>query len=229
MFALCAILFNVVGIANALPPPHIEIVFEVKMGGMKLGQGVDRITHDSKSYSITSQTIPKGLASLFLDEVIRKSEGEIVAKGLTPSAFSEIGNKKKGDSSALFDWSNKVVTLKTTQFETVVPFKERAADQAILPYLNAFRENIINNEIIYVTDGRRIKRYQYERLQDDTLTTSLGKLKVAHFRKVVADDKERQFEFWLAHDHHLLPVKLMFVDKKGRTIESNVLKLEIKP
>jgi hypothetical protein len=40
-------------------------------------------------------------------------------------------------------------------------------------------------------------------------------------------DTDRQFEFWLSYDHHLLPVKIRFVDKKGNVIESTVQALAI--
>ena len=62
-------------LTNAAPPDSVKIMFEVKMGELKIGQGIDALQHDSKSYTLTSKIIPKGLASLFLDEVERQSRG----------------------------------------------------------------------------------------------------------------------------------------------------------
>ena len=80
---------------------------------------------------------------------------------------------------------------------------------------------------IYITDGRRLKLYQYERKDDDVINTAIGALEVAHFKKVVDNDTDRQFEFWLSHQHNSLPVKIRFIDKKGNVIESTVQTLTI--
>ncbi|MDA0237872.1 MAG: DUF3108 domain-containing protein [Proteobacteria bacterium] len=208
--------------AQAAPPPTVRIVFEVTMGSLKIGRGIDTLQHDSGSYTLTSQIIPKGLASLYLDEIKRKSRGLVSAAGLTPKYFSEEGNKKKGRSEANFDWEKQEVTLVTQDGQQTLPLIAESADQATLPYLFAFKKKLPMKSSIYITDGRRFKLYQYERRDDDVIKTAIGALKVAHFKKVVDNDIDQQFEFWLSHQHDLLPIKIRFVDKKGNVIESTV-------
>ena len=219
--------FGLINIAQAAPPQNIKIVFEVTMGELKIGQGIDSLQHDSISYTLTSQIIPKGLASLFLDKIERTSKGLIAKTGLVPKYFSEQGNKKKGSSEANFDWEKEQITLVTKDGQQTLPLIAESGDQATLPYLFAFKKKLPNKSSIYITDGRRFKLYQYERKDDGVINTKVGALKVAHFKKVVDNDNGRQFEFWLSHKHDLLPVKIRFVDKKGNVIESTVQTLTI--
>lgn len=209
-------------LTNAAPPDSVKIMFEVKMGELKIGQGIDVLQHDSKSYTLTSKIIPKGLASLFLDEVERQSRGSTSETGLTPDHFIETGNKKKGTSEAHFDWGNNVLTLITRDGQQTVPLPDRSIDQATLPYVFSFKDSLPEESTLDITDGRRLKKYAYKRKEDQTIATPIGVLETAHYRKIVNADTDRQFEFWLSYDHHLLPVKIRFVDKKGNVIESTV-------
>lgn len=211
-----------INIAQAVPPQTVTIVFEVKMGELKIGRGIDTLKHDLSSYTLSSQIIPKGLASLFLDEIERTSSGRIAESGLIPKYFSEEGNKKKGRSEANFNWEKQELTLVTRDGQQTLPLIADSADQATLPYLFAFKEELPMKSSIYITDGRRLKLYQYERKDDDVINTAIGALEVAHFKKVVDNDTDRQFEFWLSHQHNSLPVKIRFIDKKGNVIESTV-------
>ncbi|MDC1311956.1 DUF3108 domain-containing protein [Burkholderiales bacterium] len=212
---------------RAVPPASVEIIFEVKMGDLTIGQGVDTLQHDSKSYTLISKIIPKGLASLFLDEIERESGGSISEIGLVPELFVEKGNKKKGSSEAHFDWVNKSLTLITRDGQQTTPLPNGSIDQATLPYLFSFKALLPAETTINITDGRRLKQYAYERKEDQTVKTAIGVLNTAHFKKVVATDTDRQFEFWLSYDHSLLPVKIRFTDKKGNAIESIVQKVTI--
>tara|TARA_E500000331_G_scaffold358422_2_gene425123 strand:+ start:6335 stop:7051 length:717 start_codon:yes stop_codon:yes gene_type:complete len=212
---------------HGAPPASVKILFEIKMGDLTIGQGIDTLQHDSKSYWLSSKITPRGLASLFLDEVERESSGSISETGLVPERFTEKGNKKKGDSEAHFEWEKKILTLVMREGQQTVALPTDSIDQAVLPYQFSFKTALPEETIINITDGRRLKQYVYERKGDQTLTTPIGILKTAYFKKIVASDTDRQFEFWLSYDHHLLPVKIRFVDKKGNAIESNVQAVSI--
>ena len=204
-----------------------EIVFEVRMGSMKLGKGVDRLTLDGTQYTLVSQVIPKGLASFFLDKVERVSRGTVSDEGIKPDTFQESGNKKKGESFATFDWVNQTIELESKDGKQTLPLPESTIDHASLPYTFAFKNEESKSESLHMTDGRRLKEYNYERGETATLSTSLGDITTTHYKKVVSDANDRKFEFWLSHAHQMLPVKLRFVDKKGRVIESFVTQLLI--
>ena len=45
-------------------PAHIEIKYRVSMGSMKIGEGLDVFEHDSKSYTVVSESKTTGLAAI---------------------------------------------------------------------------------------------------------------------------------------------------------------------
>ena len=116
--------------AWANPAPNVTLTFEVNMGDLKIGKGIDKLQHDSSVYTLNSRIIPKGLASLFLSKIERESKGSIVLEGLRPDYFSETGNKKKGSREATFDWVNNQLTLVTKNGRETLPLTIFSADQA---------------------------------------------------------------------------------------------------
>jgi hypothetical protein len=50
----------------------------------------------------------------------------------------------------------------------------------------------------------------------------LGEIDTLHIEKVRGPDDKRGFEFWVAVDHHHLPVRILFTDPKGRAFNSLV-------
>ena len=207
--------------AQAAPPQHVELTFEIKFGAMRLGIGEDRLTHDGNQYQVYSDTIPKGIAALFIDNIRRESKGTITQSGLRPVSFIERG-RKKGIRAAEFDWTNNRLRLTEGDANQVVELPKGSIDQASLPYAFAFAGGIPDDFSVHVTDGRRIKEYRYRIVGRERIETTLGEMETIHIERLTDPDSKRSFEFWVAPEHHYLPVQLRFTDKKGRLFESLV-------
>jgi hypothetical protein len=213
---------------KVLPPENLLTQFEITMGKLVIGRGEDQLNHNGVTYTLTSKTQPKGVAKLFLDEIIRESKGAITSSGVVPSEFHETGNEKRGDLSAEFDWKNKRLTLRRNESEEDVDLPKSTLDQAILPYSFSFSSIKKENSVIYLTDGKKLKKYTYEYVGDETIETTLGKLECFHFRKRREEANSRGFEFWLSKSHHNLPVKIRFIGKGERTFESTITAINYK-
>lgn len=211
----------VVCAAFALPPQHVELTFEIRFGKMTLGKGEDSLKHDGKRYEVISDTIPQGLASIFINDIRRESRGSIDNGGLQPVSFIERG-RKNGERIAEFDWTNNTLRLIHDDNNEVVPLPPGTIDQASLPYAFAFNGSVPDDFNVHVTDGRRLTSYQYRIVGRERIEAALGELETIHVEKVRGPDDKRSFEFWLAVEHHYLPVKLLFTDHKGRAFESLV-------
>jgi hypothetical protein len=157
--------------ARAAPPERVEITFEIHFGSMKLGIGEDRLKHDGKKYEVYSDTIPKGIAALFIDTIRRESKGSITENGLRPVSFVERG-RKKGIRAAEFDWTNNRLRLIHGESNQVVDLPKGSIDQASLPYAFAFAGKIPEDFGIHVTDGRRIKEYEYRIIGRERIKTA---------------------------------------------------------
>ena len=209
------------GLAHGMPPEKVELSFEISFGAMKLGVGEDRLEHDGKNYQVNNDTIPKGLAAIFIDDIRRESKGAITSAGLQPVSFIEKG-RKDGIRAAEFDWSNKKLRLIHGESNKVIELPQHTIDQASLPYAFAFAGKVPENFSLHVTDGRRLKEYRYRIVGEETIKTVLGEYKAIHIEKVRGPDDKRSFEFWVAVEHNYLPVQVRFTDKKGRQFDSVV-------
>ncbi|UCD68439.1 MAG: DUF3108 domain-containing protein [Betaproteobacteria bacterium] len=207
--------------ARAAPPEQVEITFEIHFGAIRLGIGEDRLKHDGKQYQVYSDTIPQGMAALFIDTIRRESAGSITQSGLRPVRFIERG-RKQGIRAAEFDWTNERLRLIHGESNQVVDLPKGSIDQASLPYAFAFAGKIPDDFSVHVTDGRRIKEYQYRIIGRERLESALGEIDTIHIQRRVDPSTKRSFEFWVAVDQHYLPVQMRFTDKKGRLFESVV-------
>jgi len=207
--------------AYGMPPQRIELSFEIRFGAMKLGVGEERLEHDGKRYQVYSDTIPKGLAALFIDDIRRESKGSITDSGLRPTSFIERG-RRDGIRAAEFDWTNNKLRLIEGESNHTVELPAGTIDQVSLPYAFAFAGDVGGDFIIHVTDGRRLAEYQYRILGRERIETALGELETIHIEKVRDAGSKRSFEFWLSVEHYYLPVQMRFSDKKGRKFDSVV-------
>jgi hypothetical protein len=219
VLATCAMLFcSITG--HAMPPQRVELTFEIHFGAMKLGEGRDVLVHDGKQYKVISETIPKGLAAIFIKKIRRESRGAITEAGLKPVSFEEHG-RKSGIRAAEFNWPESTLRLINCDTSTIVALPENTIDQASLPYGFAFAGRVPDGFSAYVADGRRLKEYRYRIVGRERIQTDLGEIEAIHVEKVRGPDDKRSFDFWLAVDHHFLPVKMRFIEK-GRAFDSVV-------
>ena len=64
----------------------------------------------------------------------------------------------------------------------------------------------------------KIKRYQFERLGNEVITTELGDINAVKIRRV-RDSKERETIFWMAEEYAYLPVKIWQREEDGESYE----------
>jgi hypothetical protein len=218
---LCTFLtLSLAATGHAMPPQRVELTFEINFGAMQLGQGRDVLVHDGKHYQVVSETIPKGLAALFVKDIRRESHGTITDSGLRPDSFREQG-RKQGIRAAEFNWSESTLQLFNGDTNTVVALPPNTIDQASLPYGFSFAEGVPDSVAIHVTDGRKLSDYRYRIVGRERVATVLGEFDAIHVEKVRKPDDTRSFEFWLAVQQYYLPIKMRFVEK-GRAFDSIV-------
>lgn len=224
-----AVMFAVLGIAvpaGAAPPPRVELSYVIVLGGTRIGEGRDVLEHDGRRYRIVSESKPTGIAALFINDLRRESRGVVRDSGLRPDHFEETG-RRGGTRTAAFDWAAGQLALGSGNTALTVPLPRGALDQTSLAYAFAFRPVTGEGFEVHVTDGRGLKKYRYREVGRETLVTPLGEITTRHFEKVRDPDDKRGFEFWLAPDRHLLPVKLRYVEKNGDAFDSIITEIKV--
>ena len=226
ILSIILVAFGVALPAAAAPPPRVEISYVIMMGSMRIGEGRDVLEHDGRRYRIVSESTPKGFASLLVNDLRRESRGVIRGSGLRPDHFEETG-RRGGARTASFDWTAGQLALGSGNNTRTVPLPRGALDQTSLAYAFSFRPAASENFEVHVTDGRGLKQYRYREVGQETLVTPLGEIRTRHFEKVRGPDDKRGFEFWLAPDRHLLPVKLRYVERNGDAFDSIITDIKV--
>jgi hypothetical protein len=199
-------------------PHQVDIRYSVTMGdgGFVIGRSVHELRHDDKTYSLRSTTETTGLAGLFKPiKLVHQSEGEIDAGGLRPREF-RIERNGVVDESARFDWSAGQVSLSARQ--RAFPLEPGAQD--MLSMFCQLALTPINGPTVAlpVVTGKKVERYEFEVLGEESVTTGLGEMKAIHLRTQAATGVEAT-EVWLGLSVSRLPVRIRHTDRKGEVFD----------
>lgn len=207
----------------AEPLTRVEIVYNV---GSLLGDATVTETLETKghSYSIVSDTVADGLLALvYHGKIERTSRGIVTPQGLRPSEFRD---ERTGRPLvvARFDWDKKTLTLDDGGSQDTVKLPADTYDRLSFPYSFAFRPAPAKALRFFMTDGKHLSDYHYLVAGTTTLATPLGNLETLHLVEQHAQG-ERWAEIWLAPKYHMLPVRILFTDKDGGTLDQVATKI----
>ena len=129
---------------------------------------------------------------------------------MQPETFEEekINDNDKQNIKATFDWlSHKLLFSKGG--ETALP----AGAQDILSIFYQLSQIPLNKGAVQlaVSNGNKLEPYELEVGPEEEITTSMGKLRALHLRKLHAKG-ESGFEIWLGLEYRLLPVKYLLIE-----------------
>ena len=205
--------------AAAELPRRVTITYEVSRGILGLGTGTEVLETNGKNYSIVSQTHPSGLAALIPKAKIRReSRGTITAQGLRPQRFLD----KRGNEQpaiAKFDWEKKLITFEREGKAESAELPKTTHDRLSIAYSFAFSQPQGKELQFSMTDGKQLSNYRYVLLGEEKLNTPLGELQTLHWQKQREKETDRGADLWLAPDHFMLPVRIVFTDKDGSRFE----------
>ena len=198
-------------------PAKGTIRFAIYMGtqGFQIGRAEHRweFTEDGR-YHLFGMTETSGLAALI--KTVRfenESRGRLVAGGLQPEHYQSRKNGKDANENADFDWSaTQVLLSRDGQTRTIALGTQ---DILSLNYHLAYVRQPEHGATVGVVTGKKYERYALDSLGEEEIDTPAGHFRTLHLRAMT----DSTTEIWLALDHHRLPVKIRFTDKKGDVFE----------
>lgn len=200
---------------------YVETKFEVRRGNDASAAGeaiiVFNAQEDSATYTLSSTTEAKGLASLFFDRLIQTSEGSITEKGLRPNHYRyQYGSNEKKTQYANFAWSDGIIEMHSSKGIKTEQAIEGTQDLLSFMYQFMYTPPLASMQIT-MTNGKNLRTYTYSFEGEKVITTKLGDLKTIHILKTGTEDEKT--ELWLAIDYQYLPVKVRKTEKNGNVIE----------
>src|SRR5574343_1560418 len=213
--------------SKPLLPASGTIRYAIFMGtrGFESGRAEHtwEFTEDGR-YRLTGMTETVGLAALL--KTIRfenESSGRLVAGGLQPELYRTRKNGEDANENADFDWTAVAVHLsRGGKTLAIVPGTQ---DILSLNYQLAYLPRPDAGASVGVVTGKKYGRYALDSLGEEELATPAGRFRTLHLRAMGNDVTE----IWIALDHHRLPVKIRFTDKKGDVYEQVATEIGMAP
>lgn len=200
---------------------YVETYFNVSTQVDGPAEGKAKIVYDlmdEKHYKITSLTEPSGVASLFIGDLVQESEGELTKTGLQPGRYLyQYGKKEDKTYLATFDWTGKMLRLKSSKGEKAEPLVEGAQDLLSFMYQFMFIAPLETMQIP-ITNGKKLKVYDYQFEGEELLTGALGEINTLHISRGGWDTDDRM-ELWLAPGFQYIPIKIRKTEKDGKVYE----------
>lgn len=209
------------------PPRHVEIDYQIlRKGGVAAVERHRYQAGENGDYVLTSVAEAKGLLALALADLVQRSEGVITARGLQPSRYLyQYGKNADKAQKAGFDWQARTLSMETGSRRQTVELPEGTQDLMSFMYQFMFSPPLQEMQLA-VTNGKKLKVYNYGFEGEETLETRMGPLRTWHIGKSGSDGEEKT-EIWLAADYHYLPVKIRKTETDGTVTERIASRLQM--
>jgi hypothetical protein len=195
-------------------PPRGEVVFTVLRGDPAaiIGRATQSWELGDGTYRIVSVMETVGLAAVLRPlRLETESRGRIIATGLEPVSYTSVRQDKGKEKRERveFDWAAAVARFSNG---TVSPLPPGSQDLLSFNFQLGW---LSKTGDMSIATAKKLARYRLELVGEELLETQVGFLRTLHFRA----PGETTTEVWLAPDHHLLPVKIRHIDKKGESYD----------
>ncbi len=235
-FAVVALQVRAASLETTSPvPTTVKASYKIYKAGILLGSVEEQFVRDGDRYRITSATRAEGPLSAFIREEINvTSEGKIGPSGLVPSLFSTTRKTDTGKSfTTKFNWDKRELVrehedrdapggIAKETFELATGTQDRLS--AMYQFMVA--RPVAEAVSTLMTQGKNAERYQYVKLGEPNVSTRAGQFATVHYSRE-ARAGEAKAELWLAKDRSYIPVRMVFTDPKGTSLEQSLVGLVI--
>ena len=184
--------------AQAAPPETAEIVYELLRNGSAVAEIVQRFEQDGKRYQIAETWKGRGLLAL-RGEIQRKSTGAVGPEGLRPLEFED---QRSGRETV------------REKFDPNSPLQDRLSFVWNFAFAPPRQPVALD-----ISDGRHAARSVYASAGRERVKTPAGEFDAIKLVKHRDGPEDRGTEIWLAAERHLLPVRLLILEKDGTRLD----------
>jgi len=212
---LTAIALSVVPAAQAAPPPHVVIDYQVLYNGGPLATVKHVLEHDGSTYHLSETWEGSGLLAL-LGEVRRTSLGRVTPDGLRPLEYED-ERPRRHTAIARFSWESHTLTQEFRDGPQAQPLPPHAQDRLSFLFAPAFHAPESQQLEFNVADGKGVSHYQFAVVGRERLSVPAGDFDALRLDQV--DDGGRATQVWLDAGRSYLPLRILVVQKDGTRID----------
>jgi len=227
---LAALLLAALSTASHALPVEVAAEYKLVSAGVMIGRVSETFRRDGDTYSIRSVTRSEGLLKMILDDNITlQSQGRVNAGGLQPLEFDQ---KRAGNSSrdvhATFDWDRGMMVSRFRGETHEVDLPKATQDRISVMYQFMTLATAAKTVEMSMSNGRKVERYTYRFVEEVRLATPAGEFDTLHYERVTSSPKENKAAVWLAKDRFNIPVRVVFDDPKGLSLEQLIVELKVR-
>ena len=207
---------------------YVETEFDVRTEIDGSAQGKANITFSlvGGQYQLKWLTQPIGVAALFIGDLLQTSEGALTKTGLQPSTYLyQFGNNADKTRLVNFDWQEKKVTSKGAKGLKTENLPDGAQDMLSFMYQFMYVSPLQIMQIA-ITNGKKMKSYDYSFEGQENIYSALGELKTIHIVHTGGVEEDKT-ELWLALDYQYIPVKIRKTESDNKVYELLATRINI--
>jgi hypothetical protein len=228
VFAMLFVVAARAAIAQSLQttPTSVRATYKVYKAGIWIGTIDEHFTREGDNYKIVSDTETAGPLRLFLrDQLTVTSQGTVDASGLKPKTYQFARrNDLSKNISSTFDWNkHQLVSRRNGEIESF-ELPKGTQDRASAMYQFMFITPRAIEVSVWMSQGRKPEIYHYRKQGEPVLTVNNENIATVYYAREAAAG-ESKAHLWLAKDKHYLPVKILFEDTSGGSVEQMLVSL----
>ena len=227
---LAALLLAALSTASHALPVEVAAEYKLVSAGVMIGRVSETFRRDGDTYSIRSVTRSEGVLKMILDDnVTLQSQGRVNAGGLQPLEFDQkrAGNSTR-DVHATFDWDRGMMVSRFRGETHEVDLPKATQDRISVMYQFMTLATAAKTVEMSMSNGRKVERYTYRFVEEVRLATPAGEFDTLHYERVTSSPKENKAAVWLAKDRFNIPVRVVFDDPKGLSLEQLIVELKVR-
>ena len=214
--------------AEKNPLPMFNAQYNLKRNGITLGVSTRSLTTAKDgTYIYASTTHATGIIAWFVkDHFDEYSKWTFDGSRLRPLeyVYKRYGGRKTRNVNLKFDWKRHIVTNTIDGDPWRMEIPPDAQDKLV--YQLAIMYDLLNgkkNLEYKIADGGKLKNYKFEIEGEETLNTTIGKVKTVRIQRI--GDK-RDTTVWCAPQYYYLPMRLQQQDTDGSNLTMQIISLQ---
>jgi len=180
---------------------------------------------NNNRYIFESSSKASGLLSWFFKgNIVERSSWIYADNNIRPIHYLyNRSGKRKRHVELNFDWEKKIVTNTINSDPWTMAITDTTLDKLLYQLKMMFDlQKQVKNLDYAIADGGKLKNYHFELLGEETIKLPLGSIKTVKLRK---QNSKRTTTVWCAKEYSYLPIRIEHIDKDGRKLKTEAVKI----